>query len=323
MRLARAEPRGRAPRALVRTAQLLLTVLVTWLILERLGPGVGELARTVPDTVDPRWEWIAASCLLLAGGYAGSACIWGRMVQDLGGPTLPAQDAIRIYLVANLARYVPGKLWQIAGLALLARTRGVPAPLATAAAVTGQAMALAGATLIGLLTLRHTGPPLDGWAPWGLAGAGLAVAVVAVSVIFRSLLRLWLRWAPVETITDVQVGALTALRWLVLYTLNWGCYSLSFWVLVHGLSLPGGPLEVAPAFAAAYVLGYLALFAPAGLGVREGFLVALLAPVLSPTGAAFAAVAARVWTTTVEVVPAGVFWLSGVGREPLPSDEHP
>ena len=317
MRLAR----GRAPRALVRTAQLLLTVLVTWLILERLGPGLEELARMGPGLVKLRWGWVAASCVLLAGGYAGSAWIWGRMVRDLGGPALLARDAIRIYLVANLARYVPGKLWQIAGLALLARTRGVPAPLATAAALIGQAMALVGATLIGLLALLHAGPPLDGWAPWVLASAALVVAVVAVPAIFRSLLRLWLRRAPGKTLTEVPVGALSALRWLVLYTLNWGGYALSFWVLVHGLSLPGGPIEVAPAFAAAYVLGYLALFAPAGLGVREGFLVALLAPVLSPPGAAFAAVVARVWTTTVEVVPAGAFWLAGVGRGPLPSEE--
>jgi hypothetical protein len=71
---------------------------------------------------------------------------------------------------------------------------------------------------------------------------------------------------------------------------------------------------VGPAFAAAYVLGYLALFAPAGLGVREGFLVAFLTPTLGAGGAALAAVTSRVWTTVVEVIPAAAFWLAGMGK---------
>lgn len=303
---------------LVRLAQLALTVLVTWLIIDRLGPGLGELARAETGLVDPRWGWIAASCALLAGGYAFSGWIWGRMVRDLGGPALPARDAIQIYMVANLGRYVPGKLWQIAGLALLARAHGVPAPVATAAAVVGQAVAFAGAMLIALLAFSSAPPALASWTPLAGACTLAVVAIVTIPGIFRRLMRLWIRWVPGERPAEnLPVGAVEGLRWLALYTLNWGGYALSFWLLVHGLSLPGSPLDVGPAFAAAYVLGYVALFAPAGLGVREGSLVSFLAPIVGPGGAALVAVIARVWTTAVEVAPAGAFWLAGIGRSPL------
>ena len=305
---------GAGRRAFKGLAQLAVTGLVTWLILERLGPGLSELARTAPRQLEPRWGWITASCGMLAAGYAFSGWIWGRMVADLGGPTLPARDAIRTYMVANLGRYVPGKLWQIAGLALLARARGVPAPIATAAAVVGQAVALAGAMLVGLLALGSADPNLSRWAPVAIAATIGVLTVVIVPKIFRPLLRLWLRWAPGETPGEVPVGALKGFRWLALYTLNWGGYALAFWMLVRGLSLPGGLLEVGPAFAAAYVFGYVVLVAPAGLGVREASMVALLAPIMGPSGAALAAVAARVWTTVVEVVPAGAFWLAGFDR---------
>ena len=310
---AQARP-GSARRIFKGLAQLAVTGLVTWLILERLGPGLSELARTAPRQLEPRWGWITASCGVLAVGYAFSGWIWGRMVEDLGGPALPARDAIRTYMVANLGRYVPGKLWQIAGLALLARARGVPAPIATAAAVVGQAVALAGAMLVGLLALSGADPDLSRWAPAAVAATIGVLTVVMVPKIFRSLLRLWLRWTPGETPEEVPIGALKGFRWLALYTLNWGGYALAFWMLVRGLSLPGGLLEVGPAFAAAYVLGYVVLVAPAGLGVREASMVAFLAPIMGPSGAALAAVAARVWTTAVEVVPAGAFWLAGFGR---------
>jgi uncharacterized membrane protein YbhN (UPF0104 family) len=299
---------------LVRVVQLALTVLVTWLILEQLGPEFGEMARSEAGLVSLRWGWIAAACVLLAAGYAMSAWIWGRMVRDLGGPRLAAADAVRIYLVANLGRYIPGKFWQIAGLALLAREKGVPPPVATAAAVVGQAVALAGAMLIGLLALAQAPPPLGNYAPLALAGTAVVVLVVTIPGIFRPLLRFGMRWVPGEAPADVPIGALEGLRWLALYTVNWGGYALAFWFLMRGLSLPGSPLALGPMFAASWVLGYLVLFAPAGLGVRESVMVVLLTPSVGAGPAALAAVVARVWTTVVEVVPAGAFWLAGMGR---------
>jgi len=313
-REASAPPAG-ARRPFARAAQILLTIAVTWLILERLGPGLAELAGAGED-VSVRWGWLASSCVVLALGYAVSGLVWGKMVHDLGGPDLPVRDAVRIYLVANLGRYVPGKLWQIAGLALLARAHGVPVPVATGAAVIGQAVALAGAALIGMLAITGGEGPPAGLTAWVLVGAAAVVALVTIPALFRPLVRLWLRLVPGDAPREVTVGATDGVRWLALYTLNWGGYALAFWLLVRGLSLPGGPLVVGPAFAAAYVLGYVALFAPAGLGVREGFLVAFLAPTLGPGGAVLTAVAARVWTTLVEVIPAGAFWLAGFGRRP-------
>ncbi len=98
------------------------------------------------------------------------------------------------------------------------------------------------------------------------------------------------------------------MRWLAAYVLNWMLYAASFWMLVRSFGLDAPLAPVAGAFAAAYVLGYVVVFAPAGLGVREGFLVALLTPYLGigPSGAM--AVVARIWTTILEVVPAAAFW---------------
>jgi hypothetical protein len=74
---------------------------------------------------------------------------------------------------------------------------------------------------------------------------------------------------------------------------------------------------VGPAFAAAYVAGYVAVFAPAGLGIREVSLVAFLAPVLAPEPAAALAVVARLWTTGVELLPAALLALWHLKRDPF------
>jgi hypothetical protein len=102
------------------------------------------------------------------------------------------------------------------------------------------------------------------------------------------------------------------LRWLALYTMNWALYAASFWVLALSLQIGGSPVAVGSAFAAAYVLGYAMIFAPAGLGPREGFLIVFLTPHVGAAASGVIAIVARVWTTLVEVVPAALFWIGHV-----------
>ncbi|MHB1477889.1 MAG: UPF0104 family protein, partial [Coriobacteriia bacterium] len=60
------------------------------------------------------------------------------------------------------------------------------------------------------------------------------------------------------------------------------------------------------AFAAASIGGLLVLFAPGGIGVREAILAGLLAPSYPLAVAVAAGVAARLWSTAVELLASGV-----------------
>lgn len=303
-------------RWLVRAAQLALTVAVTWLIVDRVGLQLSALGALDAAVWIPEPVLFTLSAALLLGGYFMSGGVWGLVVRDLGGPRLPFLDSVRIFMIANLGRYVPGKLWQIAGLAALAKGRGVPVLTATGAAVLGQGLALVAASAVGMGAFLG-GPPA--YRRWGIIGAvlvGLLVALVSIPRVFAVLARIWLRLTRTEVRSGL--GALHGLRWLALYLLNWTLYALSFWVLVRSLGFGGDLVPVASAFAAAYVLGYVMVFAPAGLGPREGFLIMFLTPHLGATSSGVIAVVARVWTTLVELVPAGIFWARHVARDHEP-----
>jgi len=282
-------------------------VLVTWFIVDRVGLSLASLRTLDPARWVPSAFPLGAASLALLIGYGVSAALWGRIVADLGGPRLRAPDAVRVFMVANLGRYVPGKVWQIAGLAALARGRGVPAATATAAAVLGQGIALVAATLVGAGALARTPGRAGPWAVGFLAAMIVAVAVGLAPPVFRAAVGLWFRLAHARP--PEALSSRAAVRWLAAYVLNWMLYATSFWLLVRSFGLDAPLVPVAGAFAAAYVLGYIMVFAPAGLGVREGFMVALLTPYLGvgPSGAM--AVIARLWTTVLEVVPAAAFWM--------------
>ena len=298
----------------VRAGQLALTALVTWFIVSRMGLGLEELRSLESDLWRPRPVPFLASVLVLTLGYFMSAGIWGRMVEDLGGPSLPARLTVPLFMVANLGRYVPGKVWQIAGLAALARTHGVPVSVATGAAVAGQGVALVAASAIGSLAL-FTGP--DPYPLWGTITVSVllgGLAFASVPVVYGRVLAAWFRLAKAE-----RPEALTPARgasWLGFYLVNWVVYAAAFVLLATSFGAVGPVLAVGSAFAAAYVLGYVMIFAPAGLGPREGFLIVFLTPHIGAGAAALIAIAARLWTTAVEVAPAAVFWLMGGIRRP-------
>lgn len=212
---------------------------------------------------------------------------------------------MRLFMIANLGRYIPGKVWQIAGLAALAKQKGIPGPTAAAAAVLGHGVALVAATAIGLggIWTVAEGTPWRWAVPVGLA---VGVAIGLAPPVFRAATGLWFRVSRTEA-PDV-LDSRQAVRWLAIAFANWAIFAVAFWLFVEGLGYDAPIVATATGFAAAYVVGYVFILAPAGIGIRESMLVVLLAPHFGAGAAGAIAAAARLWTTIIEVVPAAVFW---------------
>lgn len=88
--------------------------------------------------------------------------------------------------------------------------------------------------------------------------------------------------------------------------LAWTGYGLALRLLARGL-LPGVELSLAQAvgvFTCSYLVGFIALFAPGGLGPRESVFLLMLAPDIGLKPAAALALASRLLLTGTEVLPA-------------------
>ena len=272
-----------------------------------MGLTLAELREWQDVLARPRSLPLAGATLLLLAAYALSGLIWGGVVTGLGGPRLLARDAVSIFMISNMGRYLPGKVWSIAGMAVLGKGKGVPVAVSATSAVLMQGVGLAAAGAIGLGAFAGGPAPLP---RWGLAGAAVAASmlllVLAVPSLFHRAVALWFRM--VRTSPPTNLTATLVLRWLLQVAGAWVAMGASFWILAVSLGMELSPIHAGSAFAAAYVAGYLMLFAPAGVGVREGFLVALLAPALGSGPATVLAIAARLWMTAAEVIPAAILW---------------
>ena len=93
-------------------------------------------------------------------------------------------------------------------------------------------------------------------------------------------------------------------------------YGAALWLLARGLlpSVNLAPGLAIAVFTASYLAGFLALFAPGGLGVREGLFILMLQGPLGIGAATALAVASRVLLTITEFGAAAPFLVLPLGR---------
>ncbi len=261
---------------------------------------------------------ILASLGLVLATYAILVEAWRRVVNGWGAD-IAWWPAARVWVLSSMGKYLPGKLWTIAGLGVLGKEQGVPALTATASAIVLQLVSIA----TGALTVAVTGTAaLERASPGIRVGLGLLVGLAAVSLVMvlrPGLLNWFLRRLGVEaTIARpdpkaVAIGVVAnGLAWtlygVALYWLAAGVFAESRLTLVQAIS----------AFTASYLAGFLFLLAPGGFGVRETVFFLVTESALGPGQALALAAVSRVGMTVADLLAAAPFVL-GRGRAPVGS----
>lgn len=285
----------------------------------QLGKAGSDLARH-PVTLAP--GPLALSCLGLVVFLVIGCELWRRLLGAMGH-TLPYRVAFDVLFRSNIAKYLPGGVWNLVGRVVLAERMGVPKLATSISLLMETACQVVAALMVGLLTLPvfAAGTPLAH--PLAL---GLAVVALAIGMHPR-LLNMWL--ALGERLTGRSLPRLPfrygfVLAALLGYTLNWLLLGASFACL--GQALLGTPLAgvqfglLVGSFAVAWNVGVFAFFFPAGLGVREAALVVLLGTSFPPGWPAVLALVSRVWFTLAELAAFGVAtaWRRGEGEVVTP-----
>jgi hypothetical protein len=283
---------------------------VLWFAYRALRGSWDELRRQpLPENVD--WGGVAVSSLTFLFAYLVLIQTW-RAVLASWERRLPFLTAASIWTVSNLGRYVPGKVWQIAAMGVLAQRAGVSPVAATGSAVLGTGVNIAAGFLIVMAT---------GWGvlklPHGRAPA-IAVAIVT-AIAFGLLVIPWLAPKALRLAERASGSALSftmpprrALSYAVVGNVAaWILYGLAFQMLTRALfgAAPGGAASYIAVYTLSYLVGYLVLLAPAGVGFREASMITLMPATGLATAAqaAVLAIVSRVLLTILDVAPGLVF----------------
>lgn len=296
---------------------------------------IGLLLRSQWETLrNYEWRlhggWLGLSALFMLAAWALEIEIW-RLLLRLLGSQLPFGPATRIWFFAAVVRYIPGNIWQPLSLTLQCQQWRIRPETSLTSLVFYQAVILLAATPIAAIYFGLTGN-------WGLlttllqGAAPLLIGLSAIPVILflakPEMLVGLINWALQKlgrpTIsTTLSTPRLLGL--LVLAATDWLLWGASFAALTFALGQPtasttdnlsalGAMLHLTAVFPIAYVIGFLSLITPSGIGVREGALYLLLVPLFDGGLITIAALATRLWTIFGEVVMALLTGMVGPWR---------
>ena len=245
---------------------------------------------------------LAALVFVLAALFT-SMLSWRALLSGLGSP-LPVPVAARIFFVGQLGKYLPGSVWPVLAQMEIATAHKVPRHRTAVASVLTMLVALLAGLIIAIIAL-----PLSGGSTpyeWAFIAAPFLLACLYPKVLnwgFSRLLRLAKR-PPLDHPLGGRAIAIS-LGWS---SVSWLGYGFQIWVLAIRVGAPAGkalPLAIG-AFAFAWCVGFLVVLAPAGAGVREVVMVAILGPVVGGAPATAIALVSRAVTAVADLVVAGV-----------------
>jgi hypothetical protein len=221
---------------------------------------------------------------------------------------LPVVDVLSVIWIATLGKYVPGKVATLGGTMWLLARYGVRVELAALVPTLATGMLIIVALLFSVPALFS--PLLQESVRHPALIASLVVAG-GVTALHPSVFHFGMNWAtrllkrpPIEERLAVA-DLVPALGWTSVCCLLTG---LSAWLACRAFTPVG--LDTIPYVMESALLGgvagILAVFCPAGLGVREGVFLLLLSPVTGPEMASLIIIYLRVQQTIADLVLAAV-----------------
>ncbi|MDQ7760975.1 YbhN family protein [Xanthomonas sontii] len=223
----------------------------------------------------------ATTCYCLIYPLTGFA--WKQLLARQN-QTYPTVLLIRIIGLTQLAKYVPGNIFQHISRAALAMREGVTTKSYVASAGQEALLTVAASLCVGTVALALSPSGVQALASHGHTRT--LYALTCAAFVGTALLCLDLRARSLEQSNRWILrmlgragglpGPTTALTALSAYAANFLAVGAGIWLLSQSLGADVDLAMATAAFALSWTLGFLAPGAPAGLGAREGIMLLIL-----------------------------------------------
>ena len=210
---------------------------------------------------------------------------------------IPYSEALSITSITQLGKYLPGGIWHFAGKFGVYKVKGVTTKQTTQAMVYENIWLLSSATVVGLLMLLgSSGDAVCGYAKF-LCDDRLRIAIIAgLPVVLVIGLYLFERLFFPGSKAHIPDFLLV----LVEQVSIWVLFGISYWLVFPSQS--GFLMPIIGAFSLSWVAGYVAFFAPGGIGIREFLLTVILGGLFASQEVALYATVHRLIWVLVEII---------------------
>jgi uncharacterized membrane protein YbhN (UPF0104 family) len=262
------------------------------------------------------YGYVILSFIVMKLAWMATAWSWGKTLEAFGYK-LRYRDIYTIYFRSMPAKYIPGKVWQLAGSTYIAAQKGVPEGANIGSFLIAQAYSvLSGVILIIIVfafsAINRSGQGLT-FFRWTSIPILVALLVLVVRPVLMERMMNWVLPFFNRQRVNIDIKISTSLWLFLAFLIPWFIFGFSFWLLANALTHVSASLFVplTAILTAGTVIGFLTIFAPGGLGVKEASIAALAASITSfPASFALAiGLGYRIVTSIVELIAFGVTWL--------------
>jgi uncharacterized membrane protein YbhN (UPF0104 family) len=266
-----------------------LAVGGTAFVVEKIVAGWSTYGEIVAGA---RQGWLLAGLALALGGMSAFGLVWWRIIGALGGAA-SRREVCTWYLLGNLGKYVPGGLWPLVGRSELAARGGLDRAVAYNSVALSMGATYLCAGLVSALLLPFvllTRAPLD--APLWVLGLVPAGLVVLHPAILGRLLRIAGRVLG-DGAAPVVPPWLTSVGLVLRHAPPWLAIAVATWFVARTFTPDAPILLVLFAGIVSWVIGFVVIFVPGGIGVREAAFTAIASVAMPPEVAATVAIVSR------------------------------
>ena len=266
-------------------------------------------------SVEINWWWMAAATVASIAVRYWFAGIWMFLLRSLNANLAGQRNELfLVYAKSWLGRYIPGGATWILGKIYFATKLGISkAKLGISSFLEGALQIIV--VLISASAMLAVDPHVQnlgrGWVWLLLLAAGLGLIAVYPAVFNRLIQFGYGRIRKTKLDDEHLPNNATIGKGILAFLVSSVLSGLSFYFVAAAVAPDLGWQSLAFVIGAsnlASALSMLAVFAPAGLGVREGIQLSMLLLVMSPEQALVATVLMRLWSIVMDALFAALAW---------------
>lgn len=226
-------------------------------------------------------------------------------------------ELVRIYLISQLAKYIPGGIWNYAGRIYLIKAKGISTYWAAMTMVYETVFTLIGAALI-LLGINIFMPKQIVFNLSSYTRSFSSIFLLFGLLLFfnfkgKEFIDYLIRKFNKDcnySFCNVSLNSIEIIKYILFYGLNWLIFLEGFYVFTRSLDSNVNPgfSALSVVFIVSWVLGFISP-TPSGIGVREGIMTYLLSFFLPETLAITISLISRIWLIAGEIIAVSLFFL--------------
>lgn len=216
-------------------------------------------------------------------------------------------QAVTAYLYSILGKYIPGKVFMLLARVPAYEEQGVPIRKVTILFLLENVCTVLGASFLFLISLFFFPNDLLADYKWAVVLLVVAFFVCINPKIMNFFLRILGKLIKKDDM-ELPVTYGQMIKVVLLFICNWLVVGIGFYLLVRSIyAVPlNEMLYVSGIYGLSCIIGILAIFAPSGIGVREGIMVLGLSLVMQEEYAVIISIVSRIWITVSELALIGI-----------------